>query len=145
MKYYSVIRRNEVLVHATRWMNPPIHAKGGQNPQKFISKKLCIYSYTFKLQSPSKYLPFEAIHLLRCFSTSQNSFWTHQFWCLLVLLPFFCFIHIGRMFPVRSFFHPGKQSHSGWDWINRESGAWGPRHPWSKTAEHSAQCGQVRS
>ena len=43
----------------------------------------------FKLQSPSKYSPFDAIHLLRCFSTSQNSFWTHQFWCLLVLLPIF--------------------------------------------------------
>ena len=27
------------------------------------------------------------------FSTSQNSFWTHQFWCLLVLLLFlFCFV-----------------------------------------------------
>ena len=42
-----------------------------------------------KLQSPSKYSPCDAIHLSRFFSTTQNSFWTHQFWCLLVLLPFF--------------------------------------------------------
>ena len=43
----------------------------------------------FKLQSLSKYSPFDAIHLSRCFSTSRNSFWTRWFWCLLVLLPFF--------------------------------------------------------
>ena len=43
----------------------------------------------FKLQSLSKYSPFDVIHLLRCFSIAQNSFWTCQFWCLLVLLPFF--------------------------------------------------------
>ena len=34
------------------------------------------------------------LHLMRCtyqgfFSTTQNSSWTHRFWCLLVLLPFF--------------------------------------------------------
>ena len=29
----------------------------------FIYKKLCIYSYMFKLQSPSKSSPFDAIHL----------------------------------------------------------------------------------
>ena len=62
----------------------------GVTPQKeFIYKKLCIYSYMLKLQSPSKYSPCDAIHLSRFFSTTQNSFWTHHFWCLLVLLPFF--------------------------------------------------------
>ena len=34
---------------------------------EFIYKKLCIYSYMFKLQLPSKYSPFDAIHLLRLF------------------------------------------------------------------------------
>ena len=34
---------------------------------EFMYKKLCIYPYMFKLQSPSKYSPFDAIHLLRCF------------------------------------------------------------------------------
>ena len=35
--------------------------------------KLCIYSGIFKLQSPSECSPFDAIHLLRLSSTSQNS------------------------------------------------------------------------
>ena len=63
----------------------------GRTPPKAecIYKKLCIYSYVFKPQSPSKYSPFDAIHLLRCFSPAQNSFWTHQFWGILVLLPLF--------------------------------------------------------
>ena len=43
----------------------------------------------FYLQSPSKYSPLDALHPLRLFSSAQNSFWTHPFWCLLVLLPFF--------------------------------------------------------
>ena len=45
----------------------------------------------FKLQSPSEYSPFDAIHLWRCFFCAQDSFWTCQFLCLLVLspLPFF--------------------------------------------------------
>ena len=47
----------------------------GAKKMEFIYKKLCIYSYMFKLQSPSKYSPFDAIHLLRhFFSTAQNSF-----------------------------------------------------------------------
>ena len=35
------------------------------------------------------------------FSTAQNNFWTHGFWCLLGLLPFFLFhfFHISKMFP----------------------------------------------
>ena len=72
----------------------PVMAKGSlcmkgdpKNP-KFIFL-LCFYSYTFKLQSPSKYSPFDAIHWSRCFFHSSKQFWTHQFWCLLVFLPFF--------------------------------------------------------
>ena len=41
-----------------------------QKTLEFIYKILCIYSYMFKLQSPSKYSPFDAIrflHLPRCF------------------------------------------------------------------------------
>ena len=70
-----------------------------------------IYSYMFKLKSPSEYSPFDSIHPLRCFSTAQSSFWTFQFWCLLVLLPFFCFTSSTstKCFPLRTFFHPGKQ------------------------------------
>ena len=47
--------------------------KGG--PQKeFIYKKLCIYSNVLKLQSLPKYSPFDAVHLWRHFSTTQNRF-----------------------------------------------------------------------
>ena len=41
--------------------------EGGPKKTEFIYKKLCIYSYIFKLQSPSKYSPFDAIHLSKCF------------------------------------------------------------------------------
>ena len=42
---------------------------GGTPKTEFIYKKLCIYSYMFKLQLPSKYSTFDAIHLSRIFST----------------------------------------------------------------------------
>ena len=41
---------------------------GPPKTPEFIYKKLCIYSYTFKLQSPSKYSPFDAIDLVTFFS-----------------------------------------------------------------------------
>ena len=47
---------------------------------------MCVYSYMFKLQSPSKYSSFDAIHLSRLFFMAQNSFWTCRLWWL---LPFF--------------------------------------------------------
>ena len=42
-----------------------------------------------KLQSPSKYSPSHAVHVLRCFLQCSSQFWTYWFWCLLVLLLFF--------------------------------------------------------
>ena len=41
--------------------------EGGPQKMEFIYKKLCIHSYVFKLQSPSKYSPFDAIYPPRCF------------------------------------------------------------------------------
>ena len=127
-------------------------AQGRQNiredPQNLesICKKLCIYSYMFKPQSPSKYSPFDAIHLSRCFSTAQNSFCTHQFWCLLVPLSFFPpplphwqNVSLWGLFS----FGETKKNHLGWDWMNREGGTWGSYCFWLKTAEYSAWCGQV--
>ena len=72
---------------------------------EFIYKN-CFYSYMFKLQSFSKYSPFDAIHLSRLFSTAQNSFWTHRFWYLSVLLLVFCFTSSTsvKCFPLRTFF-----------------------------------------
>ena len=57
----------------------------------------------FKPQSPSKYSPFDAIHLSRDFSTAQNSFWT-RFWSLSLLLIFlFHIFHISKTLPLRTF------------------------------------------
>ena len=55
------------------------NVEGGPLKKQFIYKKLCIYSYMFKLQSPSKYSPFDAKHLSRCFFTAQNSFFKINF------------------------------------------------------------------
>ena len=78
----------------------------------------------FKLQSLSKYSPFDVIHLLRCFSIAQNSFWTCQFWCLSVLLPFLSshLFHVDKTFSSEDFFHPWKQQKVTWGetaWIGR--------------------------
>ena len=57
------------------------------------------------------------------FSTAQNSFWTHWFWCLLVFL--LCFV---SHFPLRTFFNQrNKQTKncSGWDLVNRMGEVWG--------------------
>ena len=35
--------------------------------QNLFVKEIVYYSYMFKLQSPPKYSPFDAIHLSRCF------------------------------------------------------------------------------
>ena len=72
---------------------------------EFIYKKLCIYSYTFKFQSPSKYSPFDAIHLSRCLFHCSK-----QFLNLSILMPFsasavFCFTSsiLAKCFPLRTF------------------------------------------
>ena len=73
------------------------------------------------------------------FSTAQNSFRTLHFWCLLVLLQFFCFTSstLAKCFPLRTFFIWGsqKESLSERDWVNREGGAQGSWCFWSKTAD----------
>ena len=80
----------------------------------------------FKLQSPSKYSPFDIIHLSRLFPTGQNSFWPHWFWCLLVLLLFFCFTSStsAKHFPAVTF-HPR----------NHRKATWGETG-WTERAEH---------
>ena len=84
---------------------------GGGPPKMNLFIRNCVDSYMCKLQSPLKFSPFDAIHLLkRFFSNAQNSFWTRWFWCFLVLLTFFCLFHlfhICKMFPFEDFFHRG--------------------------------------
>ena len=119
---------------------------------EFIYTKLCIYSYMFKLQSPSKYSTIDAIHLSRHFFLLLKQFWTQWFLCLLLLLPFlFYFFNTSKTFPLRkwglfSSRETNKQkSLSEQDQVNREGGMPGSSRLWSKTAKHSLQCGQVHS
>ena len=95
---------------------------------EFLYKKLRTYSYVCELQSPSKYL-----HLIQY--TYQDVFSTVQkFSNSLIVMPFsvsaiFCFTSStsGKHFPLRSFFHLGKQTKvpQGQDRVNREGGAQG--------------------
>ena len=75
---------------------------GTSKKPEFICKKLCIYSYTCKLQ----YSPFHAIHLSRCFFHCSI-----QFLNLSILTPFsasaiLCFTSSTwpKRFPLRTFF-----------------------------------------
>ena len=84
---------------------------------------MCIYSYMFKLESSSKYSPFDAYTYQDIFCTVQNSFWTCWFWCHLVLLPFFVLLlpHQQKVSPW-GVFHLGKHkkvARGGIWWIGR--------------------------
>ena len=83
---------------------------GAQNTTKFVYKELCIYSYMFKLQSPSA---LDAIYLWRLFSLNRKEFLNSS-----ILMPFsvsvvFCFTSsTAKCFPLRSFFIQGKKKKS---------------------------------
>ena len=49
------------------WLITAGYMRGTPKTKIYLLKKLCIYSYMFILQSPSKCSPFDAIHLFRCF------------------------------------------------------------------------------
>ena len=94
----------------------------------------------FKLWLPSKYSPFNITRLSRHFFH-----WSKQFLNVWVLMSFsasavFCFTFstLGKYFPLRTFFHPGKPKkyHLGHNQVTREGGTWGSCHFWSKTSEH---------
>ena len=83
--------------------------KGGPKTPQNLFVKNCVYSYMFKLQSPSMYSPFDAIHLLRWFFYCSK-----QFLNLSILMPFsasalFCFTSSTstKHFPLRAFFMGG--------------------------------------
>ena len=106
--------------------------RGSPPKWNLFIKKMYTYSYMFKLQSPSKYSPFYAIYLWRLFSTAQNSLWTHQFWCLLVLLPFFISplphqqnVSLGGLFSSRWIRRVGQGFHAvfGQKLLNTQQGA----------------------
>ena len=83
--------------------------RGDPQNMEFIYKKLHICFYIFKLQSPSKYSLFDAIHLSRCFPICLQ-----QSLNLLVLMPFKYFLcsafsTSAKSFPFRIFFIQGNK------------------------------------
>lgn len=48
--------------------------RGDPEKMELIYKKKIVYSYMSPSMSPSEYSPFDTMHLLRRFSTAQNSF-----------------------------------------------------------------------
>ena len=103
--------------------------RGDPPKMKFIYKKLCIYSHVFKLQSPSKYSPFDATQLQKCFLHCSKQFLNWS-----ILMPFsasaFCsFVCLtsstwAKRFPLRTFFRLGKQK-TLLTVILGEQGGWG--------------------
>ena len=71
----------------------------------------------FKLQSPSKRSPFDAIHLSRCFLPLLRT--------VFELIGFLTQKY--SKYSLEDFFHPGKQKKiiSGQDGVNWEGWAWG--------------------
>ena len=96
---------------------------GPKITRKLFIKILCIYSYMLNHQSPSKCSPFDIIHLLRCFSTAQNSFELVDFDAVSWFYHLFFFLfYIRKMFPFEDIFHLGKQKKVIWGeigWIGR--------------------------
>ena len=99
--------------------------EGDPKKPRIYLQKILYYSYMFKLQSPSKYSPFDAIHLSRHFFHCSE-----QFLNLSILMPsrvsaIFCFTSStsAKCFPLKIFFiWRNKQKNSLWGeirWIGR--------------------------
>ena len=89
---------------------------------------MCIYSHMFKLQSLSKYSPFDAIHLLRFFFHCSKQVLNSLIWCLLVFLPFLA-LHLPHQQNVSLWglilSRETKKCCLGQDQVNGELGTWG--------------------
>ena len=95
---------------------PPLHhattaTEGGPKTWNFLSKKLNICSCMFKLKSPSKYSPFDAIHLSKCFFHCSKQFLNFSIFMPFSVSAIFCFTSStwAECFPLKTFFQPGKQ------------------------------------
>ena len=129
-----------VCVHThTYW-----YTQGGPPKQILFIKK---YVFIFTCLNFSQLQ--STLHLMQytyCFFHCSELFLNSQFWCLLVLLPFFVSpLPHWQNASLWGYFHPGKQQQKkvmGWDWVNG-GGVLGSCGFWSKTAKHSAWCGQV--
>ena len=81
-----------------------------QKSRIYLLKSCVLILNMFKLQTPSKYSPFHAIHLLRCFVHCSKQFLNSS-----ISMPFsastvfsFHLFHIGKMFPFENFFSTGE-------------------------------------
>ena len=98
-----------------------LHLRGGTPKRELTYKKLCIYSYMFKCQSPSKY----SIWCNTPIKTFFPQFETFElvdfdaFWYLCHFL--FHLFHIGKMFLFEYFFYGGvgKVAQGEIEWIGR--------------------------
>ena len=84
---------------------------GGPKNWNLLIKKLCIYSYMFKLQSPSKYSLTDTINLLRhLFPLLKTSFELMDFDAISASTIFhFTSCKVAKCFLLKNFFHKGKQ------------------------------------
>ena len=134
-----------MCVYVHTYMTHIWNMTGGPK-MEFVYKKLCIYSYMFKLQSSSKHSPFDIIYLTRRFFYCWKQFLNSS-----ILMPFsasaifyFTSSTLAKHFRLRTFFiGETKMVTQGEIRVNRKDGPLGSCHFWSKTVEHSAWCGQV--
>ena len=95
--------------------------------QESICRKLSIYSYMFKLQSPTKSSSFDVIHVSRHFFHFSKVFELVNFDAFFGASVMCCFISstLAKCFPLRTFFIEGnKKSCSRWDPEKRGGEAW---------------------
>ena len=138
--------------------------KGGPKKSQNLLIKMCTYSYMFKLPSPSKCPPCDAMHLSRYF------FHCSKLWNLSILMPFsastvFCFTSStsAKCFPLRLFFMKGNKrevvqgeirwigrvGHAGYcqflvkhSWTQRGVGRYAPKSPvmkWANALKESSK------
>ena len=105
------------------------HIWGGPPGPECIYKKLCIHPCMFKLQSPPKYSPFDAIHLSRSFLHRSKQFLNS------ILMPFsasavFCFTSSisAKHFHLRTFLIQGNKKRKSVRDRSDEQGGWGMGH-----------------
>ena len=101
---------------------------------------MCIYFYIFKLQSPSKYSPVDAKHLIKTFfPLLETVFELVNFcssFCAASVFLFHC-LHISKSLPFEDFSsRETKKSHSGQDQVNGQGEAHGSCWFLSKTGQH---------
>ena len=86
--------------------------RGDTHTKTEFTYKNCIYSYTFKLQSPSKYSPFDAIHLSRHFFPCSKEFLNTSILMLFSASAVFLFhlFYISKMFPFEDFSSRGAKN-----------------------------------